>query len=622
MVLIVTADHRLRDALLRLAAAADVAAEVARTADAAYAAWHSARLVLVGVDSAGALAALQPAHRPGVVLVAGDSSADPYRLAVELGAQDVATLPGRESWLVSLLAAGLEPSRGRCLTIALVGGRGGVGTSVLAATFALVAARRGLRTLLVDGDPLGGGLDLVLGVEQTPGARWPAFTGVRGRLNPTALHDSLPGLSRSGLPHDLCVLSWTGHPTPAPPPTRPNTPAAPAPAARARSTLAPTPSAVTAGPRALSAPWGLSARPATPSALSDRALDPQPCTLQPAPGPLGHWDSGSDDPSIRSRTGPSAPGSLVQWDLQCEDPSFDRSRTGPEVTGAPPRAKPRSAVQWDLPVAEPAQVTSSPGSAHQRDAPTGDVPHGRPFPVPVAGGSSDVEVLSGRTSTTSDLGDRTPSKTTVIPHTRDEGSANRPTSTGLAPDHRPATHVPPPWSHRTATPPVHYSTADLAGVVQDSSTDLADGEEPCDRLDVATAGSVLEAAAKAFEVIVVDLPRSLGPIGAVALPSADAAFLIVPAEVRATVAAGQVAAEMARHTSTTRLIVRRPAPGGLTPQDIATAISIPLAGELAPDRRIPRALENGSLPAAIRRTPTAALCDRLLHDLASPRRTT
>jgi secretion/DNA translocation related CpaE-like protein len=92
----------------------------------------------------------------------------------------------------------------------VVGGRGGAGASVLASVLGLVAMRRGLRTLLVDGDPLGGGLDLALGLERVEGARWPEFAGLRGRLSGSALAGSLPRTTarRNRGPGELAVLSW------------------------------------------------------------------------------------------------------------------------------------------------------------------------------------------------------------------------------------------------------------------------------------------------------------------------------------------------------------------------------------------------------------------------------
>lgn len=202
-VLIVSADASLLDDLLRLAAAADVEALVASDAVRARAAWRDAALVVAGPDLSAELASCAPPRRPGVILATADPGGeDVYRLAVDIGAQDVAPLPDAEAWLVERMAAASEPPAPGALTVGVVGGRGGAGASVLAATLATCAAGRGIRTLLIDGDPLGGGIDLVLGAEHAPGARWSDYAERRGRLSSTALHDSLP--TRGG----LAVLSW------------------------------------------------------------------------------------------------------------------------------------------------------------------------------------------------------------------------------------------------------------------------------------------------------------------------------------------------------------------------------------------------------------------------------
>jgi cellulose biosynthesis protein BcsQ len=70
----------------------------------------------------------------------------------------------------------------------VLGGSGGVGASTFAAVLAWAAGR----AVLVDLDPVGGGLDVLLGIEDQPGARW---SGVRldgGRLDPQLLADGLP----------------------------------------------------------------------------------------------------------------------------------------------------------------------------------------------------------------------------------------------------------------------------------------------------------------------------------------------------------------------------------------------------------------------------------------------
>jgi secretion/DNA translocation related CpaE-like protein len=72
--------------------------------------------------------------------------------------------------------------------LAVVGGScGGAGASTVAAALALAAAAQGEGPLLVDADPGGGGLDLLLGAEEAEGLRWPELTGLRGRVDGRAL---------------------------------------------------------------------------------------------------------------------------------------------------------------------------------------------------------------------------------------------------------------------------------------------------------------------------------------------------------------------------------------------------------------------------------------------------
>jgi secretion/DNA translocation related CpaE-like protein len=104
----------------------------------------------------------------------------------------VISLPEAEPWLVAALAQAVEGGGGDGAVLAVVGGRGGAGASVFAVATAVQAARTGDRVLLVDCDPLGGGLDLVLGAEDLGGLRWPGVgTGV-GRVPASALHAALP----------------------------------------------------------------------------------------------------------------------------------------------------------------------------------------------------------------------------------------------------------------------------------------------------------------------------------------------------------------------------------------------------------------------------------------------
>ncbi|MBT2402209.1 septum formation initiator [Streptomyces sp. ISL-87] len=163
--------------------------------------WESAPLVLVGDDAA--LRVRGAPRRDGVFLVGRDLD-DPlvWQRAVEIGAEEVLRLPDAESRLVDRIADVVEGAGKPALAVGVIGGSGGAGASTLACALALRAARAGERTILIDGDPLGGGMDVLLGGEGAEGLRWPDFAASRGRVGAGALEESLPEL------HALRVLSW------------------------------------------------------------------------------------------------------------------------------------------------------------------------------------------------------------------------------------------------------------------------------------------------------------------------------------------------------------------------------------------------------------------------------
>nr|WP_078944898.1 septum site-determining protein Ssd [Streptomyces flavochromogenes] len=203
--LIVTEDLGLLDDLLRLCAAAGVEPEVHHRVPERRASWTDPPLVLVGDDAAercrGAV------RRPGTVLVGRDrDDSEVWRLAVEIGAECVLRLPDAEGLLVDRIADAAEGMGRQATTVGVVGGRGGAGASTLACGLALAAARAGRRTLLLDGDPLGGGLDVLLGGEREEGRRWPDFAASKGRLAGGALEESLPSV------RGVRVLSWGREP--------------------------------------------------------------------------------------------------------------------------------------------------------------------------------------------------------------------------------------------------------------------------------------------------------------------------------------------------------------------------------------------------------------------------
>jgi secretion/DNA translocation related CpaE-like protein len=201
--LLATADNQLLDDMLRLAAAAGVELNVCHDPGDARRCWSAAPLCLVGTDLAAGLARLEPARRPHVVLVGRDlDDADVWRLAHHVGADHVVFLPDAERWLVEQFAEAADGRSSAGAAVCVVGGRGGAGASTLAAALAVTAARQGLRAMLVDGDPLGGGIDLVLGGEESGGLRWPDLGDAHGRVRASMLREALPRVG------ELTILSW------------------------------------------------------------------------------------------------------------------------------------------------------------------------------------------------------------------------------------------------------------------------------------------------------------------------------------------------------------------------------------------------------------------------------
>lgn len=200
-------DEDLLDDVLKLAAAAGCDLECVPDAAAARPRWNTAPLVLLDADGAAQCERAALHRREAVVVVGAEPAAKSlWERAVQIGAEHVVELPGAEDWLVNALADATEAraaTTGRA--VAVIGARGGAGASVFAAALGLTALRAGRSALLIDCDPLGGGLDLVLGAESEQGLRWPDMHLRAGRVAASSLHDALPTRTRGAA--RLTVLS-------------------------------------------------------------------------------------------------------------------------------------------------------------------------------------------------------------------------------------------------------------------------------------------------------------------------------------------------------------------------------------------------------------------------------
>lgn len=180
--IVLTSAPELLDQILAVTAAAGVDPLVVSDSGSVRPVWTAAPMIIVGVDQAKVLAGMVLPRRAGVYVVADDQDQDEAcTWSVALGAA-VVSLPGGASWLTQAVADLSGPGLGDGVLLTVVPGSGGAGASTLAAGLAFVAAQRRLKPLLLDADPLGGGLDLLVGAERAEGWRWPRLATAQGHI--------------------------------------------------------------------------------------------------------------------------------------------------------------------------------------------------------------------------------------------------------------------------------------------------------------------------------------------------------------------------------------------------------------------------------------------------------
>jgi secretion/DNA translocation related CpaE-like protein len=202
--LVLIRDTRLRDEVRRVAAAAERGLDE-RELPVGRHAWTGAPLVILETAAARECAEAGYLRRVGVVLVTdGEPGLIDWQAAAAVGAERVVALPGAAVGLIEKFAEHGENRVGDGAVVAIAGAGGGAGASTLAAATALRSAAERFRrdTVLVDGAPLGGGLDMLLGIETTAGLRWPDLVIEDGRVSAAALHSALPAAAPG-----LAVLS-------------------------------------------------------------------------------------------------------------------------------------------------------------------------------------------------------------------------------------------------------------------------------------------------------------------------------------------------------------------------------------------------------------------------------
>lgn len=197
----IATDPGVRARMERAAAAAQVRLDVRDPDEAAeglpVGQWRRAPVVMLDAVAVQSLAAAGLPKRENVVVLAAEPlTSAQWQACVVLGVGRVVTADDADYDVVQILTdtadvAGETPAGAPGRIVAVIGACGGVGSSVFAAALALSAAESG-RSVLVDADPGGPGLEVLLGMEATTGAAWSDVSASRGRIPQEALWRALP----------------------------------------------------------------------------------------------------------------------------------------------------------------------------------------------------------------------------------------------------------------------------------------------------------------------------------------------------------------------------------------------------------------------------------------------
>ncbi|WP_296202478.1 septum site-determining protein Ssd [uncultured Corynebacterium sp.] len=154
-----------------------------------------ARAVVVDETTAAHVASLR--GRAPAYFVGNEPGPLNYEAALNCHAEAAFILPAESRQLLETLGEvmrGPEEATAEHCLVAVVGAGGGAGASLLAAALARTAGqhRADGAVTLVDAGEFSGGLDLLLGLEQQPGARWPELRLGQGAIAGHELRAALP----------------------------------------------------------------------------------------------------------------------------------------------------------------------------------------------------------------------------------------------------------------------------------------------------------------------------------------------------------------------------------------------------------------------------------------------
>jgi secretion/DNA translocation related CpaE-like protein len=142
------------------------------------------------------LETLRITHDEIVFVVVGATDSTTWQSALQLNANQVATIPDSRDWLIANLTA---PNTNQGLGVAVIPAVGGAGASILASGLSFHARQLFRDVALVDADFDSAGLDLIYGLESQGGMRWHDFATLTGAIGSKDIFRSLPNRDGVGL---------------------------------------------------------------------------------------------------------------------------------------------------------------------------------------------------------------------------------------------------------------------------------------------------------------------------------------------------------------------------------------------------------------------------------------
>jgi secretion/DNA translocation related CpaE-like protein len=130
-------------------------------------------------------------------------------------------------------------------------------------------------------------------------------------------------------------------------------------------------------------------------------------------------------------------------------------------------------------------------------------------------------------------------------------------------------------------------------------------------VDEGALRAVIDAGCRGGATVICDVPRRATPAAAAALDAADLVVLVTPADVRSCAATTALGQWLVETNPNVGIVVRGPAPGGLTSVDVANIVGLPLLAAMRAQPRLAAALERGGLRMG-RRSPLTSAARRVL----------